>query len=150
MLQSCHQQRPFLRDACSTEKEGLLHKETLRCTGARPTGEAVALSPASPEGTVEQAEDSRGLLCQLLPAPLLETCFSFCSFLSGRRVGGEGSAGDSVATPGSGALSEPELLAAEQLLHTLSSAGLRAPQGARSLPLSVPSRGPSPLLRECL
>lgn len=30
VLQGCHQQRPFLRDACSTEKEGLLHKETLR------------------------------------------------------------------------------------------------------------------------
>lgn len=91
------------------------------------------------------AEESRGLLCQFLPTPLLETCFSFCSFLSGRRVGGRrGLSWRRCPTHGLWSCSEPALL------HRLSSAGLRAPQGARSLPLSVPGPGPSPLLHECL
>lgn len=88
VLQGCHQQRPFLRDACRTEKEGLVHKETLSVHQGTAAPRAGAFLPPALGGRSEpsrRAEGSSASSC-----PLLKTSFSFCSFLSGRRVGSEG------------------------------------------------------------
>lgn len=93
-LQSCHQQRPFLRDACSTEKEGLLHKETLRAhQGTASPGSCGPFSCLPLRGA---AEPSRGEQRAPLPAPACSQrlSFSFRSFLSGRRVAVRAGAGD--------------------------------------------------------
>lgn len=94
MHQGCHQQRPFLRDACSTEKEGFLHKETLRAhQGTASPGNCGPFSCLPLRGA---AEPSRGEQRTPLPAPASSQrlSFSFRSFLSGRRVAVRAGAGD--------------------------------------------------------
>lgn len=81
MYQSSHKQGPFLRDAGSTEEEGLLHEEALSLHGERgwragrlKPGSSPVL-PADREGAA-----SRGcLLAGHLPE-FLGTGFSFCYF----------------------------------------------------------------------
>lgn len=94
MHQSCHQQRPFLRDACSTEKEGLLHKETLRANqGTASPGSCGPFSCLPLRGA---AEPSKGEQRTPLPVPASSQrlSFSFRSFLGGRRVAVRAGAGD--------------------------------------------------------
>lgn len=76
-LQSSHQQGPFLRDARSAEKEGLLHQEALAPPGRHPRHPRGSSPPPASPG----AQQSH------LPA-FLQTSFSFCGFLSGEMVGG--------------------------------------------------------------
>lgn len=152
-LQSCHQQRPFLRDACSTEKEGLLHKETLRAH--QGTASPGSCGPFSCLPLRSAAEPSRGEQRAPLPAPACSQrlSFSFRSFLSGRRVGSEGW-GWRLLLPLLGAGAAPSTNRCQQqssaAIPTPRLGGLTAAPGALSLPRSVPGQGPSPLLHRCL
>lgn len=67
--QSCHQQRPLLRDAGSQEEEGVIHEEALKLPVApnvaldRAGGQNICPVWAGAEATLRSASDlSRGFL----------------------------------------------------------------------------------------